>query len=254
MEDLKKTVDDLTKNIHSRDEQISLLQRINETLLRGYCLSVGGYMCIRPLEVEVYYVNEKSIPPFVDTNMHCMVDPKSDIFRLQSARYGQLYYHLKGKGGIDVCLSDSASYALCCTIKSARIDGVDVWRASNVCRVVMERICEHECRGDEEAAVGRVNDLHSVPVLALCDDPVTDGCVYHIRRNLRRRDRNYSLPLHSFMDVWNRKMLLTSVERVNLYMKAHPAENVVDVMRREGFRFIPGEIRLKYGIKRSERL
>ena len=59
-------------------------------------------------------MNRKAKHPYVDSNMHCMLDPKTDaeIWQMQSGRFGQLYFHRKGLGGVDVCLSDSDHFAL----------------------------------------------------------------------------------------------------------------------------------------------
>lgn len=256
MEQLKKLVHDLSRDNTGRNDQIRLLQQINEVMLKRYRLSIGDHLSIQPLEVEIFYVNQNGNPPYVDTNMHCMIDPKmqAELWDLQSARFGQLYYHLKGAGGIDVCLSDSPGYALCCTLKSARINGKDIWRQSKVRDAIMEHICEHEGPDDRETVIRRINSVHSMPVLSCRENPVAEGHVYHIKRHLRRSDKNSSLLLRSFMDIWNRDMPITTVKRINLYMQAHPAENVLDVMRAQGFRSIPAEIRMRYGIGRSARL
>ena len=75
MEELKNTV---SKLLNAKGNHLSLLQHINELLLRDYYISTGGYLTLIPKEVEIYYVNRKSTPPFVDTNMQCMVDPKTN--------------------------------------------------------------------------------------------------------------------------------------------------------------------------------
>lgn len=257
MEYLKKLVRDLSEGNNGRNDQIRLLQQVNEAMLKRYQLSIGGYLFVQPLEVEIFYVNRKSNPPYVDTNMHCLIDPKmeSELWQLQSARFGQLYYHLKGTGGIDVCLSDSNEYALCCTIKSARINDEEVWRQSNVRNTIVSRICEHDHVEDRESVIQGINSPTSLPVLSCREHPLEESeAVYHTKRKLRRTDKNSSLPLHSFTDVWNKKLLLTSVQRITLYMKAHPEEDVMEVMRQQGFHAIPGEIRMRYNISRSQKL
>lgn len=219
-------------------------------------MSIGDYLLVQPLAVDIFYVNKKGSYPYIDTNMHCMVDPKmqTEIWSLQSARFGQLYYHLKGAGGIDICLSDSPDYALCCTLKSARINGVDIWRQTKVRNTIVEHISEHENLEDKETVIQRINNIQSVPVLSCRENPITKGHVYHVKRQLRRTDKNSSLPLHSFMDIWNKNMPITTAKRINLYTHAHPTENVVEVMRRQGFHFIPIEIRIKYHIDKNIKL
>ncbi len=256
MEQLKKLVHDLSKDNTNRNDQILLLQQINEVILKKYQLSIGNYLFVQPLEVEIFYVNQKSNYPYIDTNMHCMIAPKMQpkIWDLQSARFGQLYYHLKGAGGIDVCLSDSPDYALCCTLKSARINGKDIWRQTKVRNAIIENICEHESLENKETVIQRMNNVQSMPVLSCRENPTTEGHVYHIKRQLRRNDKNSSLPLRSFMDIWNKNMPITTVKRVDLYMQAHPTENVLEVMRKQGFHFIPVEIRMKYSISKNSKL
>ena len=104
MEELKKKVHQL---LGAKGNHLPLLQGINELVLKCYCISFGGYLTLHPKDVEIYYVNRKATPSYVDTNMQCMVDPKTndEIWKLQSGRFGQLYFHQKGTGGIDVCLS-----------------------------------------------------------------------------------------------------------------------------------------------------
>ena len=95
-----------------------LLQGINEQVLKHYCISSGGYLKLIPKDVEIYYVNRMANPPYMDTNMQCMMGSKNNdgIWKLQSGRFGQLYFHQKGTGGVDICLSDSPDYALYCSI------------------------------------------------------------------------------------------------------------------------------------------
>ena len=256
MEQLKKLVHDLSKDSTNRNDQILLLQQINEVILKRYQLSIGNYLFVQPLEVEIFYVNQKSNYPYIDTNMHCMIDPKMqpEIWNLQSARFGQLYYHLKGAGGIDVWLSDSPDYVRCCTLKAARINGKDIWRQTKVRNAIIEHICEHESLESKETLIQRMNSVQSMPVLSCRENPTTEGYVYHIKRQLRRNDKNSSLLLRSFMDIWNKNMPITTVKRVNLYMQAHPTENVLEVMRKQGFHFIPVEIRMKYSIGKNSKL
>ena len=253
METMKQLVHSL---LSDTSNAVSHLQRINEALLKEYELHLGSYLSVLPLQVEIYYVNFQTRPLFVDTNMHCLssmnakIDP--EIWSLQSGRFGKLYCHLRGHGGIDVCLSDNETYALSATIKSARINGEDVWSQSRVYARIMQIICEHEDRVGVEDITGWINGL-DLQVLSRRAQPET-GCVYHMKRRLRRMDKNNSLPLHSFMDVWNKKMPLTNVQRIDIYMAAHPTENALEVMRAHNYRFIPTGVRIKYGILPQARL
>lgn len=252
MDVLKSLVCNLLKNT----DVLPCLQRINEAMLKDYQLSLGGYLSVLPLEVEIYYVNMGCIPSYVDTNMNCMIDSKmkEEIWQLQSARFGQLYYHLKGTGGIDICLSDSGDYALCCTLKAARINGEEVWGQLKVRDTIVKNICEHEhLSGEADLIKQRINDVHSQPVLVRREQS-QGGYVYHVKRRVRRRDKPAMLPLRSFMDVWNKKLSFTNQQRISLYMQAHPSTSVMEVMRSHDFHTIPAEIRIKYHIARSEKL
>ena len=100
MENIKKMVHALLETTGSH---APLLQQINEALLKDYQLNISSGLQILPKEVEIYYVNRKAKHPYVDSNMHCMLDPKTDaeIWQMQSGRFGQLYFHRKGLGGVN---------------------------------------------------------------------------------------------------------------------------------------------------------
>lgn len=164
------------------EKTTALLQQINAFLLTR-CRLVTEELLLRPLDVEIFYINMQSVPPYVDTNMQCMGEDGVDerIWSLQSGRFGQFYCHLKGSGGVDVCLSHHASYALCCTLRAAIINGEEVWGRQKVCHV----LCNLLAKGasSKEEAASAVNS--ACVTLQPCQD-VEDGCVYHIRRKLRR--------------------------------------------------------------------
>lgn len=253
MEQMKQLVQNL---LSDSSNTVSCLQLINEALLKEYELHYGGYLSLQPLQVEIYYVNFQAQPPFVDTNMQCLsinsrIDP--EIWQLQSNNFGKLYFHLRGHGGIDICLSDSEHYALCSTVKSARINGEDVWGQSKVCERIMQTVCEHENVSKKEEIAYKINNSQDLQTLSRREKS-EKGHVYHIKRKLRRLDKNDSLLLHSFMDVWNKKLALTNMQRISVYMAAHPAENVLEVMREQGFHSIPVEARIRYGLSRKTHL
>ncbi len=236
------------------------LQKINEALLKDYKLSYGGYLTVYPKEVEIFYVNRKAKRPYVDLNMHCMLDPKTndEIWAMQAGRYGKPYLHRKGLGGIDICLSDSNDYALCCTIKAAEINGEEYWSQLKVRNAILDTICQHEGLlpnlENRQKLMARMNEKDAVSMLGLREEPL-DGHVYHLhRRGLRRRDKNVSLPLRSFMDLWNKQFVMGNVQKINLYMAAHPNEDVLDVLRKNQFRYIPAEIKARYKISRKTKL
>ena len=252
MEKMKQLVRNL---LSDSSTPVLYLQQINEALLKEYELHHGNYLSIQPLQVEIYYVNFQAKPPFVDTNMQCLsinsqIDP--EIWQLQSNNFGKLYFHLRGRGGIDVCLSDSEQYALCSTIKSARINGENIWGQSKVCERIMQIIGEHENVSKKEEIAYQINSLNLQAISRRAKSET--GYVYHIKRRLRRLDKNNSLLLHSFMDIWNKKLALTNMQRISVYMAAHPTENALEVMREQGFHSIPAEARIRYGLSRKTHL
>lgn len=253
MDKMKELVCNL---LTSDSSPVPALQLINETLLKEYQLSLGSGIQVLPKEVEIYYVNRKVRPPYIDGNMQCMLDPKinMEIWDLQSGRFGQIYCHKKGLGGLDICLSDSADYALCCTIKAAEINGEVYWSPLKVRNTVFALIGEQEGISDKDTLMERMNGLHSMPVLGRREHPLT-GHVYHLRRRgLRRRDKTVLLPLRSFMDLWNDKLQMNRSQKLNLYLAAHPSANVLDVLRQYNFRYIPSEIKIKYKMDKKTKL
>lgn len=257
MENIKKMLHVLLETTGSH---APLLQQINEALLKDYQLNISSGLQILPKEVEIYYVNRKAKHPYVDSNMHCMLDPKTDaeIWQMQSGRFGQLYFHRKGLGGVDVCLSDSDHFALCCTIKAAEINGEECWSSLKVRNVILEKICAEEGVlpdvQNKQKMMNRMNEKKSLSVLAPREYPIT-GYVYHLhRRGLRRRDRNVLLPLRSFVDLWNKKLVMGNVQKLNLYMNAHPQANILEVLREHNFRYIPFEVKIRYNMDRKVKL
>ncbi|MBQ8225585.1 MAG: hypothetical protein IJZ86_09605 [Bacteroides sp.] len=250
----------LTELLTSTEVPTTCLQHLNERVLKAYKLTLGGYLTIYPKEVEIFYVNTECKPPFVDTNMQCRLDPKSndEIWPLQSNRFGKLYFHRKGLGGVDICLSDAPHYALCCTLKAAEVNGEACWSMLKVRNAILDTILRHEgkeCnKENRQCLMERLNKPDAVTMLAPRSDTL-QGDVYHLhRRTLRRRDKFAQLPLRSFMDVWDKGLQMDNVQRIKLYMSAHPQENLLDVLRREGFRYIPAEIKVRYGIDRHTKL
>ncbi len=253
MEELKNAV---CKLLNAKGNHLPLLQHINELLLKEYGIMTGGYLALIPKEVELYYVNRKSTPPFVDTNMQCMVDPKTndEIWNLQSGRFGQLYFHQKGSGGIDVCLSDSQDYALCCTIRAAEVNGEECWSPLKVRNRLVEIICQHEGLADKQMVMDWVNRIHSLPMLHRRETS-QEGEFFHLRRkNLRHRDKNTLLPLRSVMDLWNKGLDINNVQKLMIYLNVHPDTDILQVLREHQFRHIPSEIRIRYKLDKKVKL
>ena len=62
------------------------------------------------------------------------------------------------------------------------------------------------------------------------------------------------LPLRSFVDLWNKKLLMGNVQKLNLYMNAHPQANILEVLREHNFRYIPFEVKIRYNMDRKVKL
>lgn len=257
MDTLKPIIKDL---LCATKEHQHLLQKINAEVLQNYLFALDDELVFEPKEVEIYYVNRTARPAYVDSSMHCQLDPQTNslIWNLQSDRYGRFYCHKKGYGGIDICLSDSGDYALCCTIKAATINGVEYWSSAKIRNIVLEKLHLSENSAEEPLSIADMSDRlnrRDAPVVLRQREKRLDEEVYHVRRSgLHRRDATTQLALRSFVDVWNKKNGLTTAQRINLYMDAHPSEDVLDVLRSRGFRCIPYEVRLKYHIDSKTKL
>jgi hypothetical protein len=253
MNDLKEMV---KKLLNTKDNQVLLLQQMSEELIRHYQLSVGGWMTIQPKAVEAYYVNHHMPNVYVDMNMHCMLDPKTndEIWKLQSNRYGQLYAHRKGAGGVDICLSDSPDYALCFSIKGALVNGEEVWSGLKLRTMLLTAVGQHESLSDKDQEMAKVNSPTSYEVLMPHDNELPSD-IYHIRRSgLRHKDKHTNAPLHTLTDLWNPKQDINRVQKVYLYMSAHPEADVLEVLRAHDFHYIPLEIKVRYKLDRKAKL
>lgn len=88
--------EDLVNCLSEEKEAVEIckrLQDINEKFLKEYFIQVKEYT-IEPLLVESYYRNGCT---FADSNVHGS--------NKQKDRFGKLYFHEKGRGGVDICLS-----------------------------------------------------------------------------------------------------------------------------------------------------
>lgn len=114
MEKLKVVVKNLEEET-DRKKQIELLQSINCLLLTEYVIKIRDFI-IEPFLVEAYYYCQGK---FEDTNTHGF---KSEKCRMgQSGRFGKLYVHKMGYGGIDICLSMREDYCLSFLIKNSLV-------------------------------------------------------------------------------------------------------------------------------------
>ena len=108
--DLKEMVCNLKVETVEKDI-IELLREIEKKLIAEYVIEAEG-LVIEPLWVEAYYFNKNV---FSDCNTH--------LSEKQKNRFGQLYFHEKGRGGFDICLSDSEDYYLSFLLKRTLING-----------------------------------------------------------------------------------------------------------------------------------
>lgn len=119
MERLKTLVSKLEK-LEKDDEEkaVIILKQINEQLLTEYVIRVDDVI-IEPLLVEAYYYHPGK---FKDTNTHGYRNERCR--KMQSNRFGQLYFHRKGYGGLDLCLSMGDDYCLSFLIKNSLVSHV----------------------------------------------------------------------------------------------------------------------------------
>ena len=107
--DLRSLVNDLKSA--ACDEQIHILQMLGGKLINNYRIEAFG-VTVEPLWVEAYYYDEARFP---DHNTHRSGKQKN--------RFGQLYFHRRGYGGVDICLSDAEDFCLSFLLKATLADG-----------------------------------------------------------------------------------------------------------------------------------
>lgn len=93
------------------DEQVHILQTLGGKLINDCRIEALG-VTIEPLWVEAYYYDEVRFP---DHNTHRSSKQKN--------RFGQLYFHERGYGGVDICLSDSEDFCLSFLLKAVLANG-----------------------------------------------------------------------------------------------------------------------------------
>lgn len=119
MNKLEELVEKLTNpELNDKEAQIKILQKINKLLLTEYVIKIGDVI-IEPVLVEAYYYHKGK---FDDENTHGYGENSKDLEcrRLQSNRFNQLYFHQKGRGGVDICLS-KGEYCLSFLIKNSLV-------------------------------------------------------------------------------------------------------------------------------------
>lgn len=109
MDTLHELVDKLERE-QDKNGKIKILQDINTALLQQYVIQIDDII-IEPLWVEAYYFDEKNFP---DCNSHMSAKQKN--------RFGQLYFHEYGRGGLDICLSNKEDYYLSVLLKATLVN------------------------------------------------------------------------------------------------------------------------------------
>ena len=117
MEDLKKVINQLKNGNANFDDYednenriISILQKIGKEIVTHYEIKLDD-LTIDPVWVEAYYYNKYEFP---DCNLHMDIKQKNND--------ESIYFHTRGYGGFDVCLSDNENY-LSFLIKGYLIEG-----------------------------------------------------------------------------------------------------------------------------------
>lgn len=141
----KKNLNDYFKDCRDTKIIIPILKKVNEYFIKNCEIHIND-LKIYPIETEIYFVNDW----FHDGMCH--------MNKLQKERFGQLYFHRRGKGnkilcanpkttwgGVDVCLSSSKDYCLSILIRSAFINGTTelVSGTRNICDRIKENCKEN---------------------------------------------------------------------------------------------------------------
>lgn len=188
MERLKTLVSNLEKlGKNNKDDAVIILKQINEQLLTEYVIKVDDVI-IEPLLVEAYYYHPGK---FEDKNTHGYRNERCR--KMQSNRFGQLYFHRKGYGGLDLCLSMGDDYCLSFLIKNSLVSHVGFCTQTKLSeqltktktREEMERIqnvlCKkhrdfeiiHTVRKGLTSETFQTKELASLPIDKIKDYPFT---------------------------------------------------------------------------------
>ena len=132
---LERMVDDLA-GLKDKNEIVGKLQEINEFFLQNFNLKANGYV-VEPIQTEVYYYNEKF---FRDDNTH-----RKDK---QRGHFGELYFHERGRGGVDIVLSNSKEFYLSLLLKTTKI-GDNFFSQIDLKNMIKGKV------GDDEVLVAR---------------------------------------------------------------------------------------------------
>lgn len=148
MEELKAKVEEL--EVAKNDvERLHVLQQINEVLLTKYIIKIKDLIIV-PLWVEAYYYDRSKFP---DCNSH-MSDKQKD-------RFGQLYFHESGRGGLDICLSDNNDCYLSVLLKATLVykDGSEEYKTQTQIYDILDKLhmSEEDIEKQKEVLVSREN-------------------------------------------------------------------------------------------------
>jgi hypothetical protein len=206
IKDLKLKVKKLEEE-RDLNKQEEILQEINEMLLTEYVIKISDNFIIEPLRVEAYYFHKGK---FEDFNSHCSEKQKN--------RFGKLYLHKKGRGGVDICLSDG-NFFLSFLIKNSLIKGKDTFGKQIYLKSELKKYG---------------NDIEEKYVLT--KTPKSNQVVFHtVRKNLTKKDSEYKrLALSSLIEL---KKYPFDLEKgygkekiVRAYLKSHPYADCKDLL------------------------
>ena len=193
MDELKKLVVERLVKETDPNKQIQILQEINKTILTKYVIQIGNFT-IEPLWVEAYYYDQNKFP---DCNTH-MSDK-------QKNRFGQLYFHEKGRGGLDICLSapvpDHEDYYLSVLLKATLLyetgkritDGKAFKKQTEISDILTETgLTEQD-----------IEKMDSVLVKSENDDIVLNAVRVNLQKPCFKDSLLATCPLHAVLDSYN---------------------------------------------------
>ena len=191
------------KKATDQSEQIELLQKIAARLLNECVIKVGS-VTIEPLLVEAYYCNSKT--GFVDENTHGSEKQKNN--------FGKLYFHEKGRGGVDICLSNG-DYYLSYLIKNALVTTPTAERKF--------------CRQTYVEDALTVNGLKGTTEYALYERAHKENRIifYNVRKGLKKCNRYQNMPIAAVtgfdLEKKDKKAKESAKEILVIeYIKKHP--------------------------------
>lgn len=177
MEDLKTKYNSL-KSLKDKTVICTKLKEIMALFLQNYFLEVNNKK-IEPIEVEAYYFN---LDVFEDKYMHCDV--------LQKNHFANPYFHKMNNTlktgnykGMDICLSDSDDAYFSLLIRSASIDGKDIYGPSN---------CVKEIFGDDSVYKKYYECEQKKVVLKRNEKPKTETLHYGARYGLAKEPDSFT--------------------------------------------------------------